>query len=181
MFRTITLLIMVSLTGTASAQAMNQVNTLGANDAVSNALIESQVDESTAGVLLETPYKGFYQIRSKVVNSKITFSRVVSQQSFPDERWTDMAKDIASLVELPAYTTGSRIKPKATAFVVFYDVNISGLDRSKVMLLPTTTDAEPNMLVVLVIKHQNYSKTREVLGVRTCAGVGGQLMPGVPA
>jgi hypothetical protein len=78
-----------------------------------------------------------------------------------------MAKDIASLAELPAYSTGSRIAPKATAYVVFYDVNMSGLDRSKVMLLPTTTDAEPNMLVVLVIKHKNHSNAQGVLGIQT--------------
>jgi hypothetical protein len=166
MFRTAILVIMVSLTTIASAQAMNQVNTLGANDAISNEMIEGQVDEGTAGVLLETPYKGFYQIKSKVKNSKITFSRIVSKQSFPDDRWTDMAKDIASLVELPAYSTGSRITPKATAYVVFYDVNLSGLDRSKVMTLPTTADAEPNMLVVLVIKHQNHSRTQGILGIQ---------------
>ncbi len=167
MIRTLTLLIMVSLTGFAYAQPHNQVNTLGANDAISNALIEGQVDESTADFLLDTPYKGFYQIKSRVKNARITFSRVVSQQSFPDDRWTDMAKDIASLAEMPAYSTGSRIVPKATAYVVFYDVNTAGLDRSKVMLLPTTTDAEPNMLVVLVIKHQNHSNAQGVLGIQT--------------
>ena len=167
MIRSISLLIMVSLTGIAFAQPSDQVNTLGANDAISNALIEGQLDESTADLLLETPYKGFYQIKSKVKNAKITFSRVVSKQSFPDERWMNMAKDIASLVEMPAYSTGSRIAPKATAYVVFYDVNMSGLDRSKVMLLPTTTEADPNTLVVLLIKHQNHSNAQGVLGIQT--------------
>jgi hypothetical protein len=166
MFRMIFLLIMVSLTGIASAQAMNQVNTLGVNDAISNELIEGQVDESTAVVLLETTYKGFYEFQSKIKNRSITFGKVVPQQSFPDERWTDMAKSIASLIEIPAYSTGSRIVPRATAYVVFYDINMKGLDRSKVILLPTTANAEPNMLAVLVIEHQNHSRSKDVLGIR---------------
>ena len=167
MFKTLALLVMVSLTGIASAQAMNQINTLGANDAISNTLIETQVDEGTASVLLETPYKGFYQFRSKVNHAKMIFSKPVSKQSFPDERWMDIAKDIASLVEMPAYSTGSRIEPRATAYVVFYDIDMPGVDRSKVILLPTTTDTEPNMLAILVIKHQNHSSTQDVLGTRT--------------
>ena len=146
---------------------MAQVNTLASNDAIANQLIETQVDESTAGALLETPYRGFYQINSKVNGGRMTFDRVVSKQSFPDARWKDMATDIASLVEIPAYSTGSRINPKATAYVVFYDNNVSGVDRSRVMRLPTTTDAEPNMMVLLVIKHQNFSRTQAVRGTQT--------------
>ena len=34
------------------------------------------------------------------------------------------------------------------------------------MLLPTTADADPNMLVVLVIKHQNLSNTQGILGIQ---------------
>jgi hypothetical protein len=165
MLRTTILFFMVSFTGATSAEVTNQVNTLGTNDAIPNSLIEAQANGNTADVLLETPYKGFYQIKSKVKNRNITFDKVVTQQSFPDERWKDMATDIASLVEIPAYSTGSRIAPKATAYVVFYDVDMPGLDRSNVMLLPTTTEAEPNTLIVLVIEHQNHSRSQGAQGV----------------
>lgn len=167
MIRAIALLILVSLTGIAAAQAEYQDNTLGANEAISNTLIESQVDESTAAALLETTYKGFYQIGSRVKHARISFSEIESQQSFPDERWATMAKDIANLVEFPAYSTGSRIEPKATAYVAFYDAYMPGLDSSKVMLLPTSKDAEPNTLVVLVVKHKNHSSAQDVRGVQT--------------
>ena len=151
MIKSIALSILLSFLGIASAQAMNQVNTLVANDAIPNELIERQVDDETARILLETPYKGFYQIESKIKNRYITFGTPVSEQSFPDERWEIMARDIASLIEIPAFSTGSHIEPKATAFVVFYDVYMPGLDHSKVMLLPTTSNAKPNTLAVLVI------------------------------
>lgn len=166
MVRTTVLVILISLAGIMSAEAMNQVNTLAANEAISNSLIESQVDEKSAGTLLETPYKGFYEVQSRIKNRRITFGKVVPEESFPDDRWGDMARDIASLIEMPAYSTGSRIEPKATAYVVFYDIDISGLDRSNVMLLPTTANRKPNTLAVLVIEHKNRSRTKDVLGVR---------------
>jgi len=167
MIRSIILLTMLFLMGISSAQATSQVNTLSANDTISNQLIESQVDEETANILLETPYRGFYAIESKIKNRNITFGEVVTEQSFPDGRWGAMAADIASLVEIPAYSTGSRIEPTATAYVIFYDIYMPGLDHSKVILLPTSSNAKPNMLAVLVIEHRNHLRTREIRGTQT--------------
>jgi len=65
MIRAIALLILVSLTGIAAAQEKYKVNTLGANDAVPNVLIENLVDESTASALLETTYKGFIKMGAR--------------------------------------------------------------------------------------------------------------------
>lgn len=167
MIRSITLFIVVFCSGIISAQAMNQINTLAANDAMPNKLIETQVDDETARILLETPYKGFYQIESNIKNRNIIFEKPVPEASFPDERWQLMASDIASLVEIPAYSTGSHIDPKATAYVVFYDVYMPGLDHSKVILLPTSSNAKPNTLAVLVIEHRNHHRTRDIRGTQT--------------
>ena len=167
MIRSITLFIILSCGGIISAQAMNQVNTLSANDAMPNKLVETQVDEETARILLETPYKGFYQIESDIRNRKITFGEPVPEASFPDQRWEIMAKDIASLVEIPAYSTGSHIEPRATAYVVFYDIYMPGLDHSKVILLPTSSNAKPNTLAVLVIEHRNHYRTKDIRGTQT--------------
>jgi hypothetical protein len=167
MIRSLILFSLLIFAGADCAQAMNQSNTLAANDAIANELIEAQVDEETARVLLETPYKGFYQIESKIRKRQITFGEVVPQQSWPDDRWGLMARDIASLIEIPAYHTGSRIEPKATAYVVFYDIYMPGLDHSKVMLLPTTSNAKPNTLAVLVVKHQNHYRARSIKGTLT--------------
>jgi len=166
MIRATILILMASLAQMASAQAMEQVNTLGANDAVTNSLVESLVDKATAKALLETPYKGFYQLESKVKNTKIVFSKVDPERSYPDERWEALASDIASLVQMPAYSTGTRIDPKATAYVVFYDANIEGVDRSSAIYLPTSAYSEPNTLAVLLIEHDNHSSTRDALGTR---------------
>jgi hypothetical protein len=152
MIRTAILFILAFLMGMAHAQESNPVNTLQANDAISNELIERLVDESTAEILLQTPYEGFYKIRGKAIGSRITFGKEVADQSYPDDRWTHLAAGIAGLIELPAIWPGSHLKPRATAFVVFYDYNIPGLDRSKVELLPTSSNAPPNMLAVLVIE-----------------------------
>lgn len=152
MIRTTILFILVFLMGMAHAQESNPVNTLQANDAISNELIERLVDESTAEILLQTPYEGFYKIRGRVDGSKITFDKVVADKSYPDDRWAHLAAGIAGLYELPAIWPGTHLKPRATAFVVFYDYNIPGLDRSKVALLSTSSNAPPNILAVLVIK-----------------------------
>ena len=167
MIRSITLSMLLSCFGIISVQAMNQVNTLETNEAIPSKLIETQVDEETARILLETPYKGFYQIESNIKNRAITFGKTVPEKSYPDERWEMMARDIASLIEIPAYSTGSRIEPKATAYVVFYDVYMPGLDHSKVILLPTTSNAKPNTLAVLVVEHRNHLRTREIRGTQT--------------
>ncbi len=89
----------------------------------------------------------------------IQFGKVVADQSYPDDRWAHLAAGIAGLIEFPASWPGSHLKPRATAFVVFYNYNMPGLDRSKVMLLPTSSNAPPNMLAVLVIEkgHQTNS------------------------
>ena len=166
MIRAFTQLFMVFLTGIASVQAMEQANTLGSNEAISNALVESLVDDSEAKALLDAPYKGFYQIESKVKNSKIVFSNVETKLSYPDERWEIIATEIASLVQMPAYSTGSRIDPRATAYVVFYDVDLPGVDRSSAIYLPTSAYSEPNTLAVLLIDHDNHSSTRDALGTR---------------
>ena len=160
MFRQITLLLIITCGGALSVNAAYEVNTLGANKAVPNSLIKSQVDVDTAGALLETPYKGFYQIGSKVINKRITFPKVKSKQSFPDGRWEALAKGIAGLAETPAFNTGSRIDPRATAYVAFYDVDIKGVDRSKVMLLPTSVEGEPNTLAVLLVRHKNHTSAK---------------------
>ena len=163
MFKKITLLLILTCTGIASAQSAYDTNTMGANSAIPNALIKSQLDQDTANLLLETPYTGFYKLGSKVVNKKITFPKVKSKASFPDERWIDLAKGIASLAETPAYQTGSRIDPSANAYVAFYPADMAGVDRSKIMRLPTSVKGEPNTLAVLVVKHKNHSKAKNAV------------------
>ena len=158
MFKKLTLITLLSCLGITTALAALGANTLGENSAISNALIKSQVDNGTAGVLLNTPYKGFYKINSKVQNKKIKFVKVKSDQSFPDQRWQGLAKGIAGLAEVAAYTTGSRIDPRATAYVAFYDVDSMQLDPSQVMKLPTSVKGDANTLAVLVVKHKNHSK-----------------------
>ena len=167
MIRTMALVILLSVAGGVTANEIKQINTLADNDAIENSLIESQVDDETAGILLDTPYKGFYQIQSRIKHTDITFGKIVPQQSFPDERWADLASQIASMVKIKAYTTGTRIDPKATAYVVFYDVYMPGLDRDNIILLPTSTLSQPNTLAVLVIEHQNHSITKDISGWQT--------------
>ena len=152
MIRTPILFILAFLMGIAHAQESNPVNTLQVNDAISNELIKRLVDESTAEILLQTSYEGFYKIRGEAIGTRIKFGKVVADQSYPDDRWANLATSIAGLIELPAIWPGSHLKPRTTAFVAFYDYNIPGLDRSKVMFLPTSLNVPPNMLAVLMIE-----------------------------
>ncbi|MBL4681722.1 MAG: hypothetical protein JKY88_13500 [Pseudomonadales bacterium] len=163
MFKKLTLILALSCISITGLHAAYGENTLGENSAVPNALIESQVDENTAGALLNTPYKGFYQINSKFRNKKITFTKVKEKKSFPDQRWTSLAKSIANLAESEAFTTGSRISPRAKAYVAFYDVNSMDIDRSKITHLTTSIDGKPNTLAVLFIEHKNRSKSKSAI------------------
>ena len=160
MFKKIAILVIVAFTGITVVQASFEVNTLGANKSISNSFVKKQVDADTARVLLETPYKGFYQISSKVVNKTITFPKVRATRSFPDERWEVAAKAIASLAETRIASTGSRIETGATAYVAFYDPDMIGVDRSKVRRLSSSVEEEPNTLAVLVIKYKSHTNAR---------------------
>jgi len=163
MFKKLTLILALSCISITGLHAAYGENTLGENSAISNALIKRQVDESTAGALLNTPYKGFYQINSKYRNKKITFTKVKEKHSFPDQRWTTLATSIANLAEAEAFTTGSRISPRATAYVAFYDANSLDIDRSKIMHLTTSADGDPNTLAVLFVEHKNRSKEKSAI------------------
>jgi hypothetical protein len=152
-----------------SAHAMNADNTLGANDTVDNRLIEKLVDSATAQVLLNAPYKGFYEIKSKISANKIIFSKLQSKSAYPDERWAEVAKGLAQLIEFPAYLTGTRIDPQATAYVAFYDIEIEGLDISTFQHIPTSIDSAPNTMAVLVIKHRSHGNAKETQFGQTVA------------
>jgi hypothetical protein len=159
MLKKITFFIILAFAGITQAQAGYDANTLGANKSVPNSLIKKELDDSTAGIILETAYKGFYQIGGKVVKSQFTFKNVKTKKSFPDERWAEVATNIASLADAPVYSTGSRIRPSATAYVAFYDTNIK-VDRSKVMRLETSVKGEPNIVAVLVVKRKNTTSAK---------------------
>lgn len=167
MVRTVFSLIILLTIISTPLLAVEQANTLQDNGRVPESLVRSQVSDEMAGALLKAPYKGFYQIESTVKNRKMLFSKLDAEQSFPDQRWETIALDIASLVQMPAYSTGSRIDPKATAYVVFYDRDVSGVEPEKVIYLPTSAYSRPNTLAVLLIEHDNHLATRDALGTRT--------------
>jgi len=177
MLKKTALLILLTFGGANTALAMYADNTLGANNTISNDLVLSKTNAETAELLLSTPYKGFYQVSGRAKGQVIDFKRVISKNSFPDARWESVATSLAGLVELPATSTGSRMKPKATAYVVLYDNDIEGIDRSNVTQVQTSAGNIPNTLAVLVINYHtsSYSKRSECYSAGVSDGSGSDL------
>ncbi|MFT5099068.1 MAG: hypothetical protein ACI9VI_001661 [Candidatus Azotimanducaceae bacterium] len=172
MLKMTALLTLLIFIGTNAAHASYEDNTLGANRTISNELVKSKTNADTAKILLSTPYKGFYEVSGKAKGKVINFKRVISKNSYPDARWNSVAASLAGLVQLPATSTGSRMKPKATAYVVLYDNDIQGIDRSDAIQVETSAGSVPNTLAVLVIKtfSSSYSKRSE----GTSSGMAGE-------
>lgn len=166
MFRNALLAVAFVLATGGSVSATDKVNTLSQNEAIPDQLVMKVISDDIAEVMLDTPYKGFYQLSSKIKNRKMVFSEVETEVSYPDKRWEGLALDIASLVQMPAYSTGSRIDPKATAYVVFFDRNAPGLDVEEPIYLPTSAYSRPNVLAVLLIEHDNHYSARSSTGTR---------------
>lgn len=149
------------ITGGASANTPDVEHTLAGNKILSKDRIERLLGKDEAANLLDKPYRGFYGIKGEVGDSIIRFgNKVKAQDSDPDGRLAPLATGIASLLELPAVSTGSRIKPKATAYIIFYDHDLAGIDRDQVMHLPTSAEGKPNTLALLVIDHRGSSSAR---------------------
>lgn len=158
MFRLIVLVIFLVTSGLAVAKVKYQDHTIGSVKAVTKKLILNRLGEEKASTLLKTPYDGFYQISGKYKKGRFYFNKVKSKKSFPDDRWEAAARTIAGQVNIPVVRTGSRISPRATAYVFFYKDGIEDLDLGIIRRGATSVDEAPNALAVLMIKQNNAAK-----------------------
>tara|TARA_B100000809_G_scaffold127489_1_gene125595 strand:- start:5320 stop:5877 length:558 start_codon:yes stop_codon:yes gene_type:complete len=133
-------------------------HTLGANKLVSNKIVRKSLDEPLAQRILETPYTAFYQVDGEVRDNKIFLNKLKSKSSYPDESLAQIALGVASWIEFPSYSTGSRIKPRASAYIALFKDVLSDLEVEDVIGVPTSLDADPNTLVVVMVKRKDNSK-----------------------
>ncbi len=107
-------------------------NTVGDNRSISKA-IKDKLEPGMAEAILSAEYDGFYQISGKQKRGdSFKFSRVRSKKSFPDDRWEQLAIEVAARInyEGQSNNVGSRTKASATAYVVFYKDGIEGVERN---------------------------------------------------
>ncbi len=133
-------------------------HTLGANNLVSNKIVRKSLDEPFAQRILETPYTAFYQVDGEVRDNKIFLNKLKPKSTYPDESLAQIALGVASWIELPSYSTGSRIKPRASAYIALFKDVLSDLDVEDVIGVPTSVDADPNTLVFVMVKRKDNSK-----------------------
>lgn len=142
----------------AQAGQVFDEHTLGANKLVSNKILQKSLDEPLARRLLETPYTAFYQVDGEVRDNKIFLNKLKSKSSYPDESLAQIALGVASWIEFPSYSTGSRIKARASAYIALYKDVMSDLEPEEVVGIPTSLDLDPNTLVVVVVKRKDNSR-----------------------
>ncbi|MCH7741558.1 MAG: hypothetical protein IIB71_02715 [Proteobacteria bacterium] len=127
---------------------------------MTNKVVLKKLGKGKAATLLNTPYDGFYQIRGTYKNDRVYFDKVKSKKPFPDDRREAAAREIAGKIEMPApVNTGSRIRPRVTAYVVFFKDGIESLDLGLSRQGSTSVEEVPNALAVLMIKHKDNSDT----------------------
>lgn len=145
-------------TSFAQAEQGFDEHTLGANKLVSNKIVRKSLDEPLAQRILETPYTAFYQVDGEVRDNKIFLNKLKSKSTYPDESLAQIALGVASWIEFPSYSTGSRIKPRASAYIALFKDVLSDLEVEDVIGVPTSLDADPNTLVVVMVKRKDNSK-----------------------
>ncbi len=133
-------------------------HTLGANKLVSNKIVRKSLDEPFAQRILETPYTAFYQVDGEVRDNKILLNKLKSKSTYPDESLAQIALGVASWIEYPSYSTGSRIRPRASAYIALFKDVLSDLEIGGVIGVPTSVESDPNTLVVVVVKRKDNSK-----------------------
>ena len=164
MLKAMMLAVCIVFSGVAVATVNYAENTVGANQAVPNRIVEKAMDVIQATSILKAPYSAFYKISGKAGKDNFDFKRVSAKKSFPDARWAKLARSIANQVRIPAPSTGSRVKPSANAYVAFYPGGIEGLEPKRVVQLETSVEGEPNTLAVLVIDQKTSSGSTRFTG-----------------
>lgn len=154
------LTLILLIPGLAIASNGDALNTLATNKAVPSKLIPSVMAPEMATKFLNAPYSGFYQIQGKVKGNKMKFDKVKTKVSFPDASLEPLALGLTSLLDLPVYSTGSRIKTRATAYVAFYSDQPEQLGIDNAITVPTSVDKDPNTTVLVIIKQKETSSAR---------------------
>ncbi len=131
----------------AASNVTADTNTVADNPSLSKA-VEENLSPKLAGLILNTPYDGFYKINGKMKRrGDYKFNKVKDKNSFPDDRWENVALNVTDRVNFSgdANMVGSRTKPSATAYVVMFKDGIDGVKH--------TGDGES--LALVMIDQQN--------------------------
>jgi hypothetical protein len=127
--------------------------TVGDNRSITKA-VNQKLEPGLAEIILNAPYDGFYQIGGKQKRGdNFKFNRVKAKKSFPDNRWEELALEVAESLKYEggSNNVGSRTKGSATAYVVFYKEGIEGVDRNSegeglaLVMIDQRNKADPNM------------------------------------
>ena len=154
------LTLVLAMPAFAQANIPFEENSLGGNKVIPNKLVESVMAEEQAEKFLSKSYTGFYQLQGKVKNNKLRFEKVKDKVSYPDDSLKQLALGLAGLIELPVYSTGSRIKPRATAYMAFYEGSTEDFGIENAVEIPTSAEGEPNTIVLLIIKQKETSSAK---------------------
>jgi len=128
-------------------------NTVGDNRSFTKAIMD-KLEPEMAEAILSAEYDGFYQISGKQKRgNKFKFSRVKAKKSFPDDRWEELAVEVAARINYAGGSNniGSRTKSSAIAYVVFYKNGIEGLERNEegeglaLVMIDQKNKADPGM------------------------------------
>jgi len=130
-----------------SGAALAGEQTVAGNESISR-VVADNLSPKLAKLILETPYDGFYAINGKMRRGgEYRFNRIRDKNSYPDDRWEALAKDVAKRInfEGDANMVGSRTKPGATAYVVMFKDGIQGIKHT----------GEGESLALVMIDQQN--------------------------
>lgn len=139
----------------ASTVSVSVFASSAADNKIVSRVIQEKLSDEEAAAILETPYDGFVEIRGKAKKDVFEFTKIKSKASYPDNRWDEVAKSIADQVEITySGTTGSsKQKPTATAYVLFYEDGVEGVNTAGVRQV-NVSDGDGDYMALLVIRQK---------------------------
>ena len=108
--------------------------------------IAEKMSPAAGAAFTHAAYDAHYVVKGRASRNQFEFSRIRSKESFPDNRFEDLAMKIAGFptIEIESVGIGSRMKPSAVAHVYLYRHGVEGRPA-----------ADGKSLALLVIEEKN--------------------------
>ena len=104
----------------SSMSAQSVVHTLDGNPDIPDFEIRAFYKDEAWNMIKDAPYQG-YVVISGTVNPRGEFYPRKIESSYPDDSKNDMASKMSKEVKISAAKVGTRVDPKASVYVIFYE------------------------------------------------------------
>jgi len=106
----------------SSMSAQNLVHTIDGNPDIPGLDIRAFYRDEAWKMIKDAPYQGYVVVKG-TVNPRGEFHARRVESSYPDDSKNDLAFKMSEEVKISSAKVGTRIDPKASVYVIFYEEN----------------------------------------------------------